>query len=61
LRARAITDTSRQAGSAARAACTAASRSEALESGTRASTSPVAGFVTSSWSVEAAGVHDPPT
>ena len=43
-------DTSRQAGSAARAACTAASRSAALDSGTRASTSPVAGFVTSSWS-----------
>jgi hypothetical protein len=60
LRARAITDTSRQAGSAARAACTAASRSPELDSGTRASTSPVAGLVTSSWSAEAAGVHDPP-
>ena len=60
LRARAITDTSRQAGRAARAACTAASRSVALDSGTRASTSPVAGLVTSSCSDEAAGVHDPP-
>ena len=60
LRARAITETSRHGGSAARAAWTAASRSAELESGTRASTSPVAGFVTSSWSDAAAGVHDPP-
>jgi len=30
------------------------------EGGTRASTSPVAGFVTSSCSEDAAGVHDPP-
>jgi hypothetical protein len=60
LRARAITETSRHAGSAARAACTAASRSAELESGTRASTSPVAGLVTSSCSDAAAGVHDPP-
>ena len=60
LRARAITETSRHGASAARAAWTAASRSAELESGTRASTSPVAGFVTSSWSDAAAGVHDPP-
>ena len=58
-RARAITDTSRQAGSAARAAATAASRSAADDSGTRASVSPVAGFVTSSASVPAAAVHFP--
>ena len=60
LRARAITDTSRHAGSASRAALTAASRSPAFESGTRASTSPLAGFVTSSRSDEPAGVHEPP-
>ena len=60
LRARSITDTSRQAGSASRAARTAASRSAEFDSGTCASTSPFAGFVTSSRSDEPAGVHDPP-
>ena len=59
-RARAITETSRQAGSASRAARTAASRSVALDRGTRASTSPLAGFVTSSCSDEPDGVHEPP-
>ena len=60
LRARAIVDTARHSGSASRAARTASSRSDAPESGTRASTSPVAGLVTSSTSVAArAGVHSP--
>ena len=58
-RARAITETSRHTGSAARAATTAASRSAADESGTRAIGSPVAGFVTSSVSAPAAAVHFP--
>ena len=58
---RPMTDTARHAGSASRAARTAASRSSAFESGTRASTSPVAGLVTSSASVEVAGVQAPPT
>ena len=60
LRARAIVDTPRHSGSASRAARTAASRSEAPDKGTRASTSPLAGFNTSSTSVAAcAGVHSP--
>ena len=61
LRARAIVDDRRAtAGSAARAAATAASRSADPDSGTRASTSPVAGLVTSSSSVApVAGVHWP--
>ena len=42
--ARPITDTARHAGSASRAARTAASRSAAEESGTRASTSPSPGW-----------------
>ena len=45
-RARSIGERSRQAGSAARAAATAASTSAAPDSGTRARTSPVAGFST---------------
>ena len=61
LRPRSITLTARQAGSAARAAATAASRSAAADSGTRASVSPLAGLVTSSVSVPAAGVQAPPT
>jgi hypothetical protein len=61
LRARSIAATSRQAGSASRADLTAASRSAPLDSGTRASTSPLAGFVTSSCSDEADGVQEPPT
>jgi hypothetical protein len=61
LRARAIVLTARHSGSASRAAFTAASRSADDDSGTRASVSPVAGFVTSSVSVEVAGVHAPPT
>ena len=61
IRPRAITDTSRQAGSAARAAATAASRSADDDSGTRASVSPVAGFVTSSASLPVAAVHLPAT
>jgi hypothetical protein len=62
LRARAIVLTSRHAGSASRAARTAASRSAAPESGTRASTSPLAGLVTSRASeAAAAGVHRPAT
>ena len=52
-----MTLTARHAGSAARAARTAASRSADDDSGTRASTSPVAGLVTSSASVPEAGVH----
>ena len=60
LRARAIVDTARHSGSAARAACTAASRSAPPDSGTRASASPVAGLVTSRISVAAcAGVQRP--
>ena len=47
-RARSIVERLRQAGKAARAAATAASTSSAPDSGTRASTSPVAGLVTSS-------------
>ena len=60
-RARSITDTARQAGRASRAATTAASRSAVEDSGTRASTSPVAGLVTGSCSDDVAGVHLPPT
>ena len=60
-RARPMTLTARHSGSAARAARTAASRSDDDDSGTRASTSPVAGLVTSSSSVPEAGVHWPPT
>ena len=56
-----MTLTARHSGSAARAARTAASRSEADDIGTRARTSPVAGLVTSSSSVPEAGVHWPPT
>ena len=56
-----MTETARHAGSASRAARTAASRSPEFDKGTRASTSPEAGFVTSSASVEVAGVQAPPT
>ena len=58
-RARSIVERLRQAGKAARAAATAASTSSAPDSGTRASTSPVAGLVTSSWSPAAAGRQSP--
>ena len=58
---RSMTLTSRHAGSAARAAATAASRSDAVDSGTRASASPVAGFVTSSARSDADGTQRPPT
>ena len=58
--ARPITDTPRHAGSASRAARTASSRSDDEESGTRASTSPEAGLITSSASADADGVHRPP-
>ena len=61
IRARAMTLTARHSGSAARAAATAASRSAAEESGTRARTSPVAGFVTSSCSEAVAGAQAPAT
>ena len=61
LRARSITLTPRHSGSAARAASTAASRSAAPDRGTLASTSPLAGLVTSSESVAPAGVKRPPT
>ena len=61
LRPRSITGTSRQAGSACRAAPTAASRSAEEESGTLASTSPVAGAVTSSDSAADGATHSPPT
>ena len=60
-RARWITLTARHSGSAARAASTAASRSARPDSGTRASTSPVAGATTSRLSAEVAGVHAPAT
>jgi hypothetical protein len=60
-RARSITLTARHAGSASRAAVTAASSSVLLPSGTRASTSPLAGFVTSSVSAPWTGVQRPPT
>jgi hypothetical protein len=60
-RARAITDTPRQTGNASRAALTARSRSSDEDSGTRASTSPVAGFVTSRASPPEAAVHSPAT
>ena len=59
--ARAIALTARHSGNAARAACTAASRSLAEDSGTCASTSPVAGLVTSSVSEPDEAVHRPPT
>ena len=60
LRARAMVDTARHSGSAARAAVTAASRSAPPDRGTRASVSPVAGLVTSRTSVAAwAGVQRP--
>ena len=58
---RSITLTPRQTGSASRAARTAASRSSALDSATRASVSPVAGFVTGSASWDDEGVQRPPT
>ena len=60
-RPRSMTLTARHSGRAARAALTAASRSAAFESGTRASVSPVAGLVTSRRSLDEAGVHPPPT
>ncbi len=60
-RPRSITLTARHAGSASRAAFTAASRSARAESGTRARVSPLAGFVTSSASEELDGVQRPPT
>ena len=60
-RARSGTETARHAGSASRAAATAASSSAAVESGTRASTSPVAGLVTSSSSEDEDAVQRPPT
>ena len=58
-RARSIVERLRQAGKAARAAATAASTSDAPDSGTRASSSPVAGLVTSSWSPAWAGRQSP--
>ncbi len=61
VRPRSITLTARQTGSASRAAPTAASRSDALDNGTRASVSPVAGFVTGTASADADGVQRPPT
>ena len=60
-RARSGTATARHSGSAARAAATAASSSPAVESGTRTSTSPVAGLVTSSSSEDSDSVQRPPT
>ena len=59
-RARSITDLERQVSNASRAAATACSSSSFVDSGTRARTSPVAGLVTSSCSVEADGTHLPP-
>ena len=60
-RARSGTETARHAGSASRAALTAASSSAEVERGTRARTSPVAGFMTSSSSVVDDAVQRPPT
>ena len=61
LRARPIVDTPRQAGSAAWAAATAPSSSAAPDSGTFASTAPVAGLVTSSVSrPDSVAIHSPP-
>ena len=54
-RPRSITLTPRHAGSAARAASTAASRSAAVESGTLASMAPLAGSTTSSSSLAGGG------
>ncbi len=59
-RARSIVERLRQAGKVARAAATAASTSAAPESGTRASSSPVAGLVTSRCSPAADGTQRPP-
>ena len=60
-RARSIVERLRHPGNASRAAATAASTSAAPESGTRASTSPVAGLVTSSADDSApAGTQRPP-
>ncbi len=60
LRARAIVATERHSGSASRAARTASSRSPEPDRGTRASTSPFAGFTTSSSPVAAcAGANSP--
>ena len=60
-RARSITLTARHAGSAARAARTASSSSLRPDNGTRASSSPVAGLLTSRTSPAATAVHRPPT
>ena len=59
-RARSMVERLRQAGKAARAAATAASTSVCTDSGTRASTPPSAGLVTSSACDDADGTHDPP-
>ena len=60
-RARSIVGVRRQAGKASCAARTASSRSAAEESGTRASSAPVAGSVTSRCSLVAASTNCPPT
>ncbi len=61
-RPRSITLTPRQAGSAARAASTAASRSAAVDRGTSASTEPSAGLMhLEPLGVGAGGVQAPPT
>ena len=59
-RARSITGRSRHSAKASRAAATAVSTSAAVDSGTRAMVSPVAGLVTSSSSPLAEGVQRPP-
>ena len=60
-RARSSGGVARQPGNASRAARTARSTSAGPESGTSASTSPVAGLVTGSRSLASASVHAPPT
>ena len=60
-RARSMVERERQAGNASRAAATAASTSGRPESGTCASTSPLAGLSTSSASAAVLGIHAPPT
>ena len=58
--ARRMTGVERQPQNASRAAATASSSSPAVDSGTRASGSPVAGLVTSSSSDEVERTHRPP-
>jgi hypothetical protein len=60
-RARSITGLTRQLANAARAARTAASTSSAVDSGTRAIGSPVAGFVTVRSSLARDGTNAPST